>query len=48
VEYIVVTSKDWVKIKPFIDNDKIFVEAWYDHKIDNEEEFINCCTQSLK
>ena len=47
-EFIVVTSKDWVKIKPFVDNDKIFIETWYDHNIENEEEFINCCTQFLK
>ncbi|MCX6113468.1 MAG: tetraacyldisaccharide 4'-kinase [Proteobacteria bacterium] len=47
-EYIVVTSKDWVKMKPFVDNEKRFIETWYDHKIENEEEFINCCTQFLK
>ena len=42
-EYIIVTSKDWGKIKPFIGEHHNIIEAWYEHQINNEGEFLKCC-----
>jgi tetraacyldisaccharide 4'-kinase len=51
-EYLAVTSKDWVKIKPIIENmleqnknniKDQFVECSYDHNIEDEKEFLSCC-----
>jgi tetraacyldisaccharide-1-P 4'-kinase len=42
-EYVVVTSKDWVKIRPFMSDNKKVIESWYEHQIENEGEFIKCC-----
>lgn len=41
-EYLIVTSKDWVKIHPYMNDNNKVVEAWYEHKIENEEDFIKC------
>ncbi|MEI6092199.1 MAG: tetraacyldisaccharide 4'-kinase [bacterium] len=41
-ESLIVTSKDLVKIRPYLDDTSKIVEAWYEHKIEDEEGFIKC------
>ena len=41
-EYLILTSKDWVKIQPYISDKSKIIEAWYEHKVENEEDFIKC------
>lgn len=41
-EYLILTSKDWVKIQPYISDKSKVIEAWYEHKVENEEDFIKC------
>jgi len=42
-EYIVVTSKDIPKLKEFFKGRNDIIEAWYEHKIDDQEGFLRCC-----
>lgn len=41
LDYIVFTSKDIVKVRKIIDKD-FFVECYYEHVFDNEDEFLKC------
>ncbi|MFH1223787.1 MAG: tetraacyldisaccharide 4'-kinase, partial [Pseudomonadota bacterium] len=42
-EYIVATSKDMPKLREFFKGRADVVEAWYEHKINDKEEFLTCC-----
>jgi len=44
MDFVVYTSKDAVKIKDMLDNRGIpSIEVWYEHLIENEEEFLKLC-----
>ena len=45
-QYIALTKKDWAKLEKLIPDHNDVVLCWYEHIIDNEEEFIRCCIGS--
>lgn len=45
-EYIALTKKDWAKLEKLMPDHNDVVLCWYEHIIDNEEEFVRCCIGS--
>jgi tetraacyldisaccharide 4'-kinase len=42
-EYIALTKKDWAKLEKLMPNHDDVVLCWYEHSIDDEEDFLKCC-----
>jgi len=45
-EYIAMTKKDWAKLERLMPDCDDIVLCWYEHVIDNVEEFVRCCIGS--
>jgi tetraacyldisaccharide 4'-kinase len=45
-QYIALTKKDWAKLERLVPDHNDIVLCWYEHVIDNEEDFIKCCIGS--
>lgn len=45
-EIIAVTKKDWAKLEKLMPKNEVVALCWYEHIIDDHEEFLKCCIGS--
>ena len=45
-EVIAVTQKDWAKLEKIMPKNEAIALCWYEHIIDDHQEFLKCCIGS--